>query len=105
MLPDAGPAGATHGFVPDMQTCPTLALPFATPFTDQLTVVSDVPATLGVNDRRWPVGTVAIDGETLTETPLVIVTAADSMVAPLVTALAVAWIMTGSVVGRLAGAV
>jgi hypothetical protein len=105
MLPDAGPAGATHGFVPLVQIWPTLTLPFGIPFTDQVTVVSAVFATLGANDKRWPVGTVAIGGETLTETLLVMVTATDSVLAPLLTALAVAWIVTGSVAGRLAGAV
>jgi len=105
MLPAAGPAGAAHGFVPKTQISPILASPFGTPFTDQVTVLSDAFATLAVNERRWPVGTVAKGGETATETLLVMVTAADSVVAPLVTELAVAWIVTGFVAGRLAGAV
>lgn len=90
MLPDAGPAGATQGFVPDTQTWPTLALPFATPFTAQVTVVSDAFATLAANDSRCPVGTVAAGGATLTVISLVMATVADSAVAPPVTALAVA---------------
>jgi hypothetical protein len=105
MLPDAGPAGATHGFVPGTQTSPTLVLPFGTPFTDQVTVVSDAFATVAVNAVRWPVATVVLDGETNTATSLVIVAVADSTVAPLVTELAVAWTVTGLVAGRLAGAV
>ncbi len=105
MLPDAGPAGAAHGIVPDTQTWPTLELPFAIPFTDQVTVVSDVFATLAANAIRWPVATVAVGGETTTATLLVMVAVADSVVAPLVTELAVAWIVTGFVAGRLAGAV
>ena len=105
MLPEAGLAGATHGFVPGSQTWPTLALPFGMPFTDQVTVVSDVFATLGINDMRWPVETVAVGGETPTVISVVMATVADSVVPPLVTELAVAWIVTGLVAGRLAGAV
>jgi hypothetical protein len=105
MLPDAGPAGATHGIVPDTQTWPTLALPLGMPFTDQVTVVSGVFVTLAANAMRRPVATVAVGGETVTATLLAIVAAADSTVAPPVTALAVALIVTGFVAGRLAGAV
>ena len=32
------PAGAAHGFVPDWQTWPTVALPFGMPPTDHVTV-------------------------------------------------------------------
>ena len=81
-------------------------MPFGAPFTDQVTVVSDVFATLGVNDMRWLVESVAVGGETATVTLLVMVTVADSIVGPpLVTELAVAWIVTGLVVGKVAGAV
>jgi hypothetical protein len=82
-----------------------LALPFKIPFTDQVTVVSDVFVTLAVNAIRWPAATVAAGGETTTATLLVMVAVADSVVAPLVTELAVAWIVTGFVAGRVAGAV
>jgi len=105
MLPDAGPAGAAHGLVPDTQTWPTLALPFPIPFTDQVTVVSGLFATLAANAMRWPVATVAAGGETTTAMLLVMVAVADSLLAPLVTELAVAPIVTGFVAGRLAGAV
>ena len=36
-LPAIGPVGETQGFEPVMQICPTVALPFTTPFTDQVT--------------------------------------------------------------------
>ena len=95
----------THGFDPDTQIWPTLAFPFAMPFTDHVTVVSDAFATLAAKDKRWPVGTVAAGGATLTVISLVMVIVADSATAPLVTPLAVAWIVTESVVGTLCGAV
>jgi len=89
-MPERGPAGGTHGLVPASQTCPTAALPFAIPFTDQVTVVSDVPATIAAKDMRWPVAVVAEGGATFTVTLLVMVAEADSPLAPLVTELAVA---------------
>jgi hypothetical protein len=105
MAPATGPAGGTHGFDPVSHTCPTLALPFGIPFTDQVTVASDVLATIAAKDIRWPVATVAVGGATFTVTLLVMVAVAASVLAPLVTELAVAWIVTGFVAGRPAGAV
>lgn len=79
MLPEAGPTGATHGFVAGWQTWPTLALPFSAPFTDHVTLVSAVFATDGVNDIRWLTESVAEGGETLTLTLLVTVRVADAV--------------------------
>jgi hypothetical protein len=62
-------------------TSPTVALPFRTPLTDHVTVVSVVFVTLGVNVARWPGESVAALGETLTLTLLVIVTAAEAVAA------------------------
>ena len=73
-LPDAGPVGATHGFDPVRQTCPTVVLPFVTPFMVQVTAVSVVFITVGVNVMRWLVASVAAAGATLTLTLLVTVT-------------------------------
>jgi hypothetical protein len=50
------PAGAvvttTHGFDPTAQTCPTLALPPATPPISHMTFVFALPETLAVNICR-----------------------------------------------------
>ncbi len=73
-LPDAGPVGATHGFDPVWQTCPAAVLPFATPFTVQITAASLVFVTVGVNVTRWLVASVAVGGATPTLTLLVTVT-------------------------------
>jgi hypothetical protein len=92
--------------LPVTQTWPTPALPFAIPFTDHVTVVSDAFVTFALNDMRWPVETVAVGGDTVTVMLLVTVTLADSTVGPpSVTPLAVAWIVTGLVAGMFAGAV
>ena len=76
MLPDAGAARATHGFVPVWQIWPTVALPFAVPFTVHVTVVSVAFVTVGVNVMRWFTASVADGGETLTPIALVRVTVA-----------------------------
>ena len=83
MLAEPGPAGATHGFAPDWQTRPTVALPLGMPLTDQATVVSVVFATLGVNSARFPSPIVAAEGEIVTPTLLVSVIVAEAVTAPL----------------------
>lgn len=65
--------------MPVWQTWPTVALPFGTPFTDQVTVVSDVFVTVGVNVMRWLTASVAVAGETLTLMLLVTVTVAEAV--------------------------
>ena len=82
MLPDAGPVGATHGFVPDWQTWPTNALPFAMPFTDHVTVASDEFVTVAEKDARSFDESVAVGGETITPTALVTVTVAAAVMPP-----------------------
>jgi|HubBroStandDraft_1064217.scaffolds.fasta_scaffold83948_2 hypothetical protein len=52
MAPDAGPVGATHGTVKCWQIWPRIVFPFEIPFTDQVTAVFEVLATLGVNVAR-----------------------------------------------------
>ena len=106
MLPELGPAGATQGFEPATHTCPTVALPFAIPATDHVTVASAEPITLAENDARCPVPIVAIGGATLTDAPLVIVTVADATSGPPAgCGLTAAWIVSGFVPGKSAGAV
>jgi hypothetical protein len=75
--------GATQGFVADRQTWPTVALPLGMPLTDQVTEVSVVLVTLGVNEARWPRARVAVAGETVTRTLLVSVIVAEAVTAPL----------------------
>lgn len=60
-------------------TWPTVALPFAIPLTNQVTVASDEFVTDGVNVARWPGESVAALGETLTLTLLVSVTVAEAV--------------------------
>jgi len=76
MLPEPGAVGATQGFDPVWQTWPTFTSPFATPFTLQVTVVSDAFITVGVNVMRWFTASVADGGATLTLIALVTVTVA-----------------------------
>lgn len=66
-----------------MQICPTLAFPFTIPATDQVTVVSDEFVTAAENEVRCPSPIVAVGGETLTVTPLVIVAEAVAISGPL----------------------
>lgn len=79
MLPEAGPVGATQGFVPVWQTWPTVALPFATPLTVQVTLVSFAFVSVGVNVMRWFTASVAVGGETVTLMLLVTVTVAAAL--------------------------
>ena len=65
-----------HGFVPVWQTWPTVALPFATPFTVHVTVGSVAFVTVGVNVMRWFTASIADGGEMLTPIALVTVTVA-----------------------------
>jgi hypothetical protein len=105
MLPEAAPLGATQGFVPLTQTCPTAALPSGVPLTDHVTLVSVEFATAAVKDCCWLGESVAVPGATVTVTPLVIVTVAETLEAPPATPLAVACIVTGFVTGKSTGAV
>ena len=91
--------------VPVTHTCPTAALPSGTPLTVHVTLVSAEFATVAVNVCRWLGDNVALPGATVTLTPLVIVTVAAALEAPPVTALAVAWMVTGFASGKSAGAV
>ena len=75
--------GATQGFVAGWQTWPTVALPLGMPLTDQVTEVSVVLVTLGVNEARWPSARVAVAGETVTRTLLLSVIVAEAVTAPL----------------------
>ena len=60
------------------------------PLTDQLTVVSDVFATVAVNEARWPGARAADAGETPTVTLLMIVIVAVAVTEPLGVEVAVA---------------
>jgi hypothetical protein len=59
-------AGATY--MPDELIVPVAAVPFATPFTCQVTAVFDDPATAALNDCVAPARTFALAGETVTVT-------------------------------------
>ena len=65
--------GARQGLDACWQICPTVAFPFAIPFTLQLTDVSEVLVTVGVSVTRCPVASDALVGDTLTVTLLTIV--------------------------------
>ncbi len=82
-----------------MQTLPTAALPFAIPLTLQITVASEVFVTAAENVARPFTASDALGGATLTTTPLVTVTLAETDATP-----ATAWIVTGLVAGKSAGA-
>ncbi len=81
-LPALAPLGATHGFNPLTQICPTLAFPSETPATDHVTAVSDVFVTVAESESRCAGPIVAVGGITLTVTPLVIVTTAAAVSGP-----------------------
>jgi hypothetical protein len=76
--------GDTHGFDPVTQISPTDELPFKIPFTVQVTAPSGVFVTFAVSVTRWVTTTVAMGGETLTVTLLVIVTPAEAVAVPAV---------------------
>ena len=65
-----GPVGATQGLEACTQISPTVALPFVIPFTLQVTDVSDVLVTVGVNVTRCSVASNALTGKTTTVTSL-----------------------------------
>jgi hypothetical protein len=65
MLPETGALGATQAPDPLRQICPTEALPF----TDHVTVVSGVLATVVANIACWLAPNVAVDGAMLTVIP------------------------------------
>ncbi len=79
MLPDTAPLGGTQGVDPAIQISPTVALPFGTPFTLQVTAVSGEFVTVARNAVRCPALTVAEAGETDTATLLVIVIEVDAI--------------------------
>jgi hypothetical protein len=80
--PEAGPVGATHGTVACWQICPRSVFPLAIPFTNQVTAVFDVLATVGVSVTRWLMATDVAEGATVTLTLLTIVTAAETAALP-----------------------
>jgi hypothetical protein len=100
-----GSAGAMQGLDPDAQIWPMLAFPFAMPFTNQETAPSVLPDKLAAREMRCPGAMVADAGDILTLTLLTIVASAEAVLAPEVTALAVAWIAAGGTPGRSTGAV
>jgi hypothetical protein len=61
-------AGGAHGVEPAWQTNPTELLPFGIPFTDQVTLVSDVFVTAAINERRCIGASMADGGDTVTLT-------------------------------------
>lgn len=87
-----------------MQICPMLGFPFAMPSTNHETLASGLPDTFAVSETRWYAAAVAADGEIARDTLLVIVTEAEAVLEPAVTALAVAWIVAAVASGRAAGA-
>ena len=84
---------------PDWQICPTVELPFVTPFTSQDTAVSAVLARVAAKEVRWLTWTVADEGDTVTLKLLTSITEADAVSKPLV-----AWIATVVGDGKSIGA-
>jgi hypothetical protein len=84
---------------PDWQICPTVELPFVTPFTSQDTAVSDVPVRADAHGVRWLTWTVADEGDTVTLMLLMSITKADAVSKPLE-----AWIATVVGDGKSIGA-
>lgn len=84
MLLELGLDGATQGFEPVWQTCPTNVLPLGTPFTNQVTAKSEVFVTPAAKVIRWLTGNVAEGGETVTVMLLASVTDDVAVLAPLV---------------------
>ncbi|HLJ24974.1 MAG TPA: hypothetical protein VKT71_12750 [Candidatus Acidoferrales bacterium] len=60
-------AGAVYA--PEELIVPVAALPFATPFTCQVTAVFEFPETVALNDCVAPARTLAVAGEIMTVTP------------------------------------
>ena len=73
---DVAPFGAWQGLLAGRQINPFARLPFAAPFTSQLTFWSAEPATVVENNCVWPGGNVTLCGETLMEICAVMVTTA-----------------------------
>jgi len=82
---------------------PSVALPFATPFTSQAISVPAGTHNDAVNTCVWPSATVAVAGEIEFEFAQVIVTLADADLVPSPTLVAV--IVTTAGDGGIAGAV
>src|SRR5579875_269469 len=83
-IASSAPEGAAHGFEPAAQTWPTVALPFAIPFTAHVTLVFTVPDTEALKLARWPAA-IAADGgaiEIATAALLTTVTTADALCVP-----------------------
>jgi hypothetical protein len=96
---EPGTDGEAHGLEPDWQICPTVELPFGTPFTSQNRAVSAVLFRVAVKDVRWPTWTIADEGDTVTLMLLNSITVADA-----VSKLLVAWITTVLGDGKSIGA-
>ncbi len=79
---EAAPAGGEQGVADAAQICPTLALPFGTPFTVHVTFASGDPVTVGVRVSGCDVATLTLDGEMETATPLAIAIAAEAETLP-----------------------
>ena len=95
--------GATQGFEPDWQICPTAALPLDTPFTSHVTVRSEVFVSEADTGILWPSSNVDDAGVTVTLMLLTRVTDAAAAVAPLAVP-SLAWIVTAAGDGITAGA-
>ena len=74
--------GGEHGLADVVQICPTLVLPFGTPFTDHETFASDDPVTVGVSVSCCDVAMLALVGEIETATPLTIAMDAEAETLP-----------------------
>jgi len=77
-------------------------LPPAIPLTLQVTAVFEDPVTAAVNCWLWETATEALDGDTVTEIPPIIVTVAWAKIAGLATLVAVTTTAAGD--GGTAGA-
>jgi hypothetical protein len=82
MAPEVSPVGTMHGTIACWQICPRIVFPSATPFTDHVTAVFELLATVGVRVTRWLMATDVAEGATVTLTVLTIVTVAETVAAP-----------------------
>lgn len=77
-----GEDGAVHGFEANTHIWPTVALPFAIPFTVHETFAFAEPLTVGVRVKDWEGAIVAVAGAIETVTPPTIVTVAAALTEP-----------------------
>ena len=82
-----------------------MAFPFGTPFTVQVTDVSEALRTVAVNARSWLGASVAVGGEMAMLSAVVSVTVADAVAGLPPAGVAVAWMVTGFAGGIAGGAV